>query len=322
MKKVINALVYANKKEMSPEQWLEARRQGIGGSDAAAIVGLNPYATPFSLFAEKTGRAEPPEDNEAMRQGRDFEEYVAQRFREYMAARGTPKKTKECGFMLRHPKYPWMLANVDRLIVGEKAGLECKTTSVMNLKKFRNGEYPEQYYVQCVHYMAVTGAKRWYLAVLILNQGFYTYTIERDEAEIAALIASERQFWERVEKDTPPAVDGLEPTTRALNSMFSCREGETVQLTGKGEAVARSLLALKQQIEVLNEEKTKCENLIKEEIGEATDVEGSGYRITWRPQMRNTFDRIRFEEAYPDIDLGKFYKQTQSRIFKIKEIEA
>lgn len=96
--------------------------------------------------------------------------------------------------MLRNPAYPFAHANIDRKVTGERAGLECKTTSIMNLKKFKNGEYPENYYAQCVHYLAVTGFDRWYLAVLILNQGFYTFTVERDEDEINTLMKVEKSF--------------------------------------------------------------------------------------------------------------------------------
>ena len=120
------------------------------------------------LWADKTGKLPPKNDNEAMRQGRDLEAYVAQRFTEK-----TGKKVHVYSEMLRNPAYPFAHANIDRKVTGERAGLECKTTSIMNLKKFKNGEYPENYYAQCVHYLAVTGFDRWYLAVLILNQGFY-----------------------------------------------------------------------------------------------------------------------------------------------------
>ena len=99
-----------------------------------------------------------------MRQGRDLEQYVADRFTEVIG-----KRVHQHTAMFHNPDYPFAHANIDRAV--ERAGLEYKTTSVMNLKKFRSGEYPENYYVQCVHYLAVTRWDRLYLAVLILNQG-------------------------------------------------------------------------------------------------------------------------------------------------------
>ena len=174
---------------MSREKWLQERKKGIGGSDAAALLGLNPYVSPYALWAEKTNRLPEKDDNEAMRQGRDLEQYVADRFME-----ATGKKVRRKKTMLRNLAYPFAHANIDRWVVGENAGLECKTTSIINLKKFKNGEYPAAYYCQCMHYMAVTGADRWYLAVLILNQGFHHFVIERDEEEIAALMQAEQEF--------------------------------------------------------------------------------------------------------------------------------
>ncbi|MDU6306399.1 MAG: YqaJ viral recombinase family protein [Clostridium sp.] len=138
----------------------------MGGSDAAAIVGMNHYVTPYALWADKIGRLPDQADNEAMRQGRDLEQYVADRFTEVIGNR-----VRQHTAMFHNPDYPFAHANIDRAVIGERAGLEYKTTSVMNLKKFRSGEYPENYYVRCVHYLAVTSWDRLYLAVLILNQG-------------------------------------------------------------------------------------------------------------------------------------------------------
>jgi putative phage-type endonuclease len=145
------------------EEWLEIRKKYIGGSDAAAVVGLNSFSSPYTVWADKLGKLPPKEDNEAMRLGRDLEDYVAKRFTEQ-----TGKKVRRKNFILWNSDYPFAHANVDRLIVGENAGLECKTTSVLNLKSFKNGEFPANYYVQCMHYMAVTGYKNGILLFLFL----------------------------------------------------------------------------------------------------------------------------------------------------------
>jgi len=161
-----NMKVFADTRKMSHEEWLASRRNGIGGSDASAILGVNPYSSPLKVYLDKIGKSEDKETNEAMRQGTDLEQYVADRFVE-----ATGKKVRKCNKILQHPEYPWMLANIDRDIVGENAGLECKTISAFDIEdKLENGEYPAHYYVQCVHYMAITGADRWYLAVLVLGR--------------------------------------------------------------------------------------------------------------------------------------------------------
>lgn len=204
-------------KGMSREEWQKSRMDSIGGSDAAAVIGLNPYKSPYALWAEKSGKVIPEDISmkESVRLGVELEDYVARRFTEE-----TGKKVKRDTSIIKNDDYPFAHANVDRLIVGEKAGLECKTTSVLNLKKFKNGEYPATYYAQCVHYMAVTGLKKWYLAVLILGQDFKVFEIERDEDEIAALMEAERAFWHRVQSNIQPDFNGSGSDTEAVSKMY------------------------------------------------------------------------------------------------------
>ncbi len=96
-------------RNMQREQWLQIRRKTIGGSDAAAIVGLSHYSTPYSVWANKTGRIPDAEDNEAMRQGRDLEEYVAKRWEE-----ATGKSVRRCNVILYNSQYPFAHADIDR----------------------------------------------------------------------------------------------------------------------------------------------------------------------------------------------------------------
>ncbi|CZT56906.1 YqaJ-like viral recombinase domain protein [Eubacteriaceae bacterium CHKCI005] len=146
---------------MSHTDWLEERKKAVGGSDASAVLGLNPYVTPYTLWANKTGRLPDLDDNEAMRQDRDLEPYVVQRFEEVSG-----KRCRRIHAILRNSDYPWASANIDRAVIGESAGLECKTTNVLNLRKFQGGEFLDIYYCQCVHYLSVTQWQRCYLAVL------------------------------------------------------------------------------------------------------------------------------------------------------------
>ena len=226
-------------KNMSGTEWRQARKASIGGSDAAAILRLSDYSSPYTVWAEKTGRIPEKEDNEAMRQGRDLEQYVADRFCEQ-----TGKKVRRVNAIIKNDRYPFAHANIDRAVIGEHAGLECKTTSVLNLRKFANGEYPANYYVQCVHYMAVTGAEKWYLAVLVLGRDFLVYEIPRDDDEIAALMQSESEFWELVKCNTPPAADGSKSTTDTIlhrcqepqeaHRSRNCRTRKSTEITARG----------------------------------------------------------------------------------------
>lgn len=129
---------------LSHEDWLKYRKQGIGGSDAGAICGLNPYVSPMSIFYEKTSSEVEDHDNESMRQGRDLEEYVARRFMEE-----TGLKVRRSNVMYQSEEYPFMLVNVDRLISRENMGLECKTASAYNADKWTGESVPAHYEIQC-----------------------------------------------------------------------------------------------------------------------------------------------------------------------------
>lgn len=152
---------------MSRDDWLKLRKTGIGGSDAGALCGLNPYRSVMNVFESKTSDGLNETDNEAVRQGNDLEDYVARRFCE-----ATGLKVRRSNAMYRSREYPFMIADVDRLIVGGKAGLECKTASAYNADKWKDGAVPEHYLLQCYHYMAVTGKREWYIAVVILGKEF------------------------------------------------------------------------------------------------------------------------------------------------------
>ena len=298
------------------EEWLKDRKKGIGGSDAAAIIGLNPYSTAYSVWADKLDLVPPKQDSEAMRQGRDFEDIVAHRFME-----ATGKKVRRKNSIIRNPEYPFAHATVDRLVVGENAGLECKTTSSLNLKKFRDGEYPDTYYCQCVHYMAVTGADRWYLAVLVLGKEFLWYTIERNQDEIDALMAEEKYFWEtHVEQKKQPPVDGYKPTTEAINIIYKdAISNETpVDLFGR-EILFENLANVKAQIKELKCVQEEYEQTIKTDLGENETGQVGRFLVSWKPQNRTTFDHKKFAVDNPNVDLSDYYKISTSRILRIKE---
>jgi len=299
---------------MPHEEWLKHRQKSIGGSDASAILGMNTYCSPYTVWADKLGKLPPKEDNEAMRLGRDLEDYVAKRFTEE-----TGKKVRRENNIITNPDYPFAHANVDRMVVGEDAGLECKTTSAMNLKRFKNGEYPENYYVQCVHYLMVTGAKRWYLGVLILGGGFIRLVIERDKEEIAALAKSEETFWEYVKNNTPPATDGLESTSETLTTIYPESNGNTVNLFAYENCLTQ-YIAIGKQIDELKKLKDEMANSVKAFMGESGKGESNSFKVSWSSSLRTTFDHKKFASDNPNIDLTQYYKSSNVRTFKVTEI--
>ena len=309
-----NRLTRIDTRNMPRDQWLELRKKTIGGSDAAGIVGLSSYATPYTVWANKTGRLPDSEDNEAMRQGRDLEEYVARRWME-----ATGKTVRRCNAMLYNSLYPYAHADIDRSVMGENAGLECKTTSTLNIRQFHGVDFPEKYYVQCVHYMAVTGAVRWYLAVLVLGKGFYNFVLERNQEEIDALMAAERDFWEFVKNDSPPDLDGLEATGEALQAIYPASDGSSIQLFGR-ESMLSEYFSLRNEAQLLEERMDQIVNTIMEDLQDSERGSCGGFSVLWKSQTRRQFQPKEFEKAHPEIDLRPYYKHTTSRPFKITQI--
>ncbi len=312
----MNAIEIAKTLDMPREQWLELRKKGIGGSDAAAIVGLNRWRSAFDVYADKLGLKPEIPDNEAMRQGRDLEQYVSERFME-----ATGKKVRRRNAMLQHPEHTFMTANVDRWVVGENAGLECKTTSVLNKYKFSKGEFPPNYYVQCMHYMAVTGADRWYLAVLVLNKAFHVFVIERDEAEIQALIEAEKSFWyDHVQRQIPPAPDGSEATSELIKQLFpEARERAEVALFGYEDKI-QQYLTLDAQVKELEQERDKIKQELQLALADSEIGRAQGYIVEWKNQTRQTLDTQRLKKEQTEI-YEKYLKPAQTvRIFKVKEV--
>lgn len=298
---------------MSHEEWLAHRQKSIGGSDASSIIGLNPYSSPYTVWADKLGKIPAKEDNEAMRQGRDLEFYVAERFCE-----ATGKKVRKENYIIINPEYPFAHANVDRMVVGEDAGLECKTTSALNMRSFKNGSFPDTYYVQCVHYMMVTGCKKWYLAVLVLNKEFMVFEIERDEEEIAALAKSEAEFWKLVDSKVAPMADGKASTTNTISMLYPESNDESVNLLAY-EAELQQYMAISAQIKELEKLKDEMANKVKAFLGEAGKGETDSYKVSWTSSSRSTFDSKKFAADHKDIDLSEYYKNSTYRTFKVTE---
>ena len=297
---------------LDKEEWLRCRKQGLGGSDAGAVCGLNPYRTAIQVYQDKTTDEIEDIDNEAMRQGREFEDYVARRFME-----ATGKKVRKANFMYYDEEHPFMLADVDRMIVGENAGLECKTASPYMAEKWADGKIPLSYQIQCLHYMSVCKADAWYIAVLIYGREFKYYKIERDDEMLADLIQIEKDFWENhVLKKVLPKPDGPELADSVIAEYFKKSREETVALTGFDEKLNRRQ-ELSEMIESMGTEKRQIEQELKLFMGEAELAESGQYRISWKPVSSQRLDEKRLKEERPEV-YEKYRKTTQYRRLMVK----
>jgi len=310
----LQANVLMNTLDVNYEEWLKQRQYGIGGSDAAAIAGLNPWKSPIAVYLDKIGQSEPIEDNERMRIGRDLEDYVAQRFTE-----ATGLKVRRRNAILQHPKHPFMLANVDRLIVGKHEGLECKTTNSYAKKDWEDEEIPIQYEIQCHHYMAVTGYKAWWIAVLIGNEKFIYKRIERDEEVIKNLIEIEKDFWNNhVIPKVMPAPDGSEDAGNLIKEMYpSSVQGQAVELDNEYLNKIQRLDEIKDLISKLDKEKKQIEQEIQLEMGDNELAVIDDRKISWKNINSTKFDSKALKQDHPNL-YKKYIKESSFRRFLIK----
>lgn len=313
-------MVIAKTKDMARKDWLMLRKNGIGGSDAGAVCGLNPYMSPLEVYVSKTceDMHEEVPDNEAMREGRDFEDYVAKRF---MEASGL--KVRRSNMMYASKEHPFMIADIDRLVTGREGGimgLECKTASPYSAEKWKDGKIPAHYIIQCYHYMAVLGAKLWYIAVMVYGREFKYMKIERDEEIIQQLIRIEENFWKNnVMKRIMPEPDGSEAAEAFINRHFAeSRKELSIPLTGFDEKLHRreEITGL---INQLDTEKKKIEQEIKAYMDEAEYARNENFLVSWKNSITNRIDTKRLKAEMPDV-YERFLNPVRSRKFMVKVV--
>ncbi|MCC2491667.1 YqaJ viral recombinase family nuclease, partial [Bacillus cereus] len=242
------------------------------------------------------------------------EEIVAEEF-----SKRTNLQVRTCNAILQHPEYPWMLANVDRLVVGEKVGLECKTASEYLKKEWEGEEIPASYLLQCQHYMAVTGYKAWWIAVLIGGNKFIYKKIERDEEIIQYLIEIEKDFWlNHVEKGIPPMFDGSEASSTLLKEMYpDSVEDSEIELGNEVELLIEARDQVDKEIKALEEQKAEYENKIKAKLGTNEVGKTENYKVSWKTQVSNRIDSKRLKEEQPEL-YKRYTKESKSRKFTVK----
>lgn len=301
-------------------KWLELRAKYIGGADAAAVCGLNEFQSPYNLWCEKCGIIPEFSGNLRTETGAYLEDFVAKKFEQE-----TGKKVQRSNFTYFNSDFPWGCADIDRSIVNEEAILECKVVNELSLKHYANGDYPTRFFCQIQHYLAILNKKVGYLAVLIgTGKDFRWFTIERDDAEIAALMAAEKQFYGYMDTNTPPPIDGSESTKEAIQARRMMEqpeeEPEPIDLSDKRQMLD-TLMELDAAIKQMEEQRDGIKNQIMAFMGDAWRGDCEGFKITYKPTTRKTFDWKKLQTAYPELDINPFFKANTSRSLSIKQIK-
>ena len=302
--------------EMTRKEWLVARQTGIGGSDASAILGFNPWKSPFQLYVDKTSEYVEEIDNEAIHWGNVLEDVVAEEF-----TRRTGIKVRRRNVMFRHKEHDFMMANIDRDVVGEQALLECKTTNAFNADMWEGEQIPPAYMCQLQHYMAVLDYEKAYIAVLIGGQKFVWKEIKRDDEFIELMIQAEKDFWENnVLAGVPPEIDGSRSATELLSKMYPEDNGEIITLEKDAETLIEAITSIKAEVKEKTTLQKEYENKLKLMIGEAEKGMTNRFEVRHATVRSNRLDTKRLRQEMPDI-AEQYTKESTSRRMTIKEIE-
>jgi len=318
------ALRLVKTRALPREDWLAVRRRGIGSSDAAAAVGLNPYKSPLELWLEKTGRdgalpkADPQDEDSPLYWGHLLELIVAAHYRQR-----TGRRVRRVNAVLQHPdpQLSWMLANLDREVLGsgEVQILECKTAGLNGARLWKEG-VPEYVQLQVMHQLAVTGKQAADVAVLLGGQRLEIHRLERDEALIARLIRLERQFWQYVVSDTPPPADGSASAEQALRSLFPQDDGQSLDFTRNAElsAAFAELQHVRQALAAQEQREAQLRQTLQQAMGEASRAQFESGTVTWKKAKDSVgLDLKRLLQEQPHLQAQYPLSKPGSRRFLI-----
>lgn len=296
------------------EDFLQARRTGIGGSDIGAIIGVSPFKSAVDVFLAKTEPNPTEEKNELFYWGHALEAPISDRFaleHSVDVIRDVP--------IARHPRYEWMVANVDGIINDFTRGiLEIKTVSAFGGRDWGadgSDEVPLSYVAQCAWYMAVMDYDYAILAALFGGNQYREFRIERDADLETILIDKGREFWfNHVQTGIAP-----EATTESdALRLFRRDNGNSIECGDDVFAQYQMLKQAKEHAKHLDGEIGLLETKIKIAMGEAATLNYHGQTLaTWKSQSANRMDTKALEAAHPEI-ASKFRKVSESRVLRLK----
>lgn len=312
---------------LKSEQWHAERRKGVGGSDVAAILGLSKFRTAYDVWLEKTGQAAPQEENEAMYWGTVLEDVVASEY-----SRRSGRKIQRVNKQLVHPSLPIARANIDRAVINPDIRgnvrwvdgrlttdrlLECKTANAFTAHKWGEtgtDDIPDDYVVQCQWYAGIARVETVDLAVLIGGSDFRLYTIAAVPALFDALLEAAARFWKLVDNGTPPDPQTLEDAKRLWPQHIATKTEIVGVQTWRD---CESLIDIKNQIKVLEEEKKQVELRIVSTFGDAERIDYDGDRLaTWKTQEAARIDAKALRAEHPDI-ADKFTTTSSTRVLRL-----
>ena len=312
----MSATVLTSTENMPYADWLEYRKQGIGGSDASVVCGISRYKSPVELWMEKTNQIPCQEAGEAAYWGTQLEAMVRTEF-----SKRTGVEVRRVLQLLQSAEHPFMLANLDGVCEHPDFGtcvFEAKTASA-----YKAGEWddtiPDEYMLQIQHYMAVTGYRGAYIAVLIGGNTFRWRFVARDEGLIASLIELEADFWNHVKDGTPPPLDGSDAAARFLSEQFPNSTPQSqIVLPDTAAELLRQYEDACERLEDITQQKQQAENLLKQMMGENEIGKLENHIVTWKSIAQERLDSKTLKAEHPAL-YRKYTNRTSYRRFSVRK---
>lgn len=309
--------VIADCRKLSYDEWLNLRKSGIGGSDCADACGLSRWKTRFELWLDKTGRSKPQPAGEAAYWGRVMEPILRTEF-----ARRTGFTVKEMPAFFRSAAYTFMLANIDGCVKTDNgyAILEIKTAGSYAVADWEDG-LPVEYYLQIQHYLAVLGAQKAFVAVLLGGNKFSYQEIMRDEATIKNIVAMEQDFWNNyVLKDVPPPVTASDK--ELLSILYPRTNHEEIIVPEEQQALFTRYIESKSALDKAQKDKDAAEAALKAIVKDNTKVICGKYCASWTEVSRKSLSSEKVKEVLTDEQLAACTVTSSSRRFAVKQIKS
>lgn len=310
--------IVADTSKMSRDEWLEIRKKSIGGSEIAAVIGMNRWKTPFAVWAEKTGRIDSSvQQSESMYWGTVMEAILREEF-----SKRTGYAVKEAHYIFASIDNPFLTANIDGYVDlgnGEYAVLEIKTAGNYAESDWNDG-CPIEYYLQVQLYLYITGMKKAFIAVLIGGNNFKYLGIESDEDTIQTIICCAKQFWQLVQTDTPPAV--TDKDNALLATLYPSSKAVTVKMPEEYRAVLRQYNEAKQAIDQAKKAKEEAEAKIKAFMQDNDSAVIDNYKITWKTAERNSLSADKVKALLTPDQIKDCSTTTTTRTLRITAIKS
>ena len=309
----IQARRVADFKDLSHEEWVEKRKDGIGGSDISAIAGVNHFKSAIDVYLEKKGK-KVTQENEKMKWGKLLEDPVAQ---EYSQSIGV--QVNRVNAILQHPEIPHFQANIDRLIVRNGHDLSSSDPVHQNLlnngngilevkttgwaKAWANNSIPDMYYCQLQWYLYITGLKWGHFAVLVSGQDFLTTDLVPYDPKVGKNLAfiADRFWQENIVKDVIPDVDHNPANYESVKLLFPNVDAKTVNLPEDLNDLIAKRILLNKNIGFANDQKKVIDAKVLRALESNKYGFTSKYKVTRVLKSHMSLSKSAIKEKYPKI---------------------